>query len=176
MKNLITTNMNKVLIYIFTALFIVSCEDTDKCADRIEEHSVSENIEELDSSSCAAWTTHYKTYSLEGCEYIVVGFGHNRWGTHKGNCSNPIHKGQHPSPHQLDIVEMDSDQRDYSLSEKEKHFDCYVTEIIPEPSAIEMVAEMLTLRRVLRVACQTEMFSRSRSPRPARFIKLSKPK
>jgi hypothetical protein len=33
----------------------------------------------------------YKEYSLEGCQYIVVGFGNQRWGSHKGNCSNPIH-------------------------------------------------------------------------------------
>ena len=31
----------------------------------------------------------YKTYTLEGCEYIVVGNGN--LGTHKGNCKNPIH-------------------------------------------------------------------------------------
>lgn len=124
--------MNKVLIYIFTALFVVSCDDTDKCSGRIKEHSVSENIEELDSSSCAAWPTHYRTYSLDGCEYIVVGSGQNRWGTHKGNCSNPIHKGQHPSLPQPEIVEGNSDQLDYSSFENEKHFDCYVTEIVPD--------------------------------------------
>jgi hypothetical protein len=33
----------------------------------------------------------YKTYTLDGCEYIVVGVGQNRWGSHKGNCKNPIH-------------------------------------------------------------------------------------
>lgn len=34
----------------------------------------------------------YQEYSLEGCQYIVVGMGANRWGSHKGNCTNPIHK------------------------------------------------------------------------------------
>jgi hypothetical protein len=33
----------------------------------------------------------YEEYSLEGCQYIVVGFGKERWGSHKGNCSSPIH-------------------------------------------------------------------------------------
>ena len=33
----------------------------------------------------------YKIYTLDGCEYITVGFGQNRWGSHKGNCKNPIH-------------------------------------------------------------------------------------
>jgi hypothetical protein len=33
----------------------------------------------------------YKIFTLNGCEYIVVGVGQNRWGSHKGNCKNPIH-------------------------------------------------------------------------------------
>lgn len=32
---------------------------------------------------------NYRVYTLEGCEYIVVG---GRWGSHKGNCKNKIHK------------------------------------------------------------------------------------
>lgn len=35
---------------------------------------------------------NYKVYTLEGCEYIVVGYGKDRWGSHKGNCKNSIHK------------------------------------------------------------------------------------
>lgn len=31
-------------------------------------------------------------YTYGGCEYIKVGFGQNAWGSHKGNCINPIHK------------------------------------------------------------------------------------
>jgi hypothetical protein len=31
---------------------------------------------------------NYKVYTLEGCEYIVVGFGNTRWGSHKGDCKN----------------------------------------------------------------------------------------
>ena len=31
-------------------------------------------------------------YTYGGCEYIKVGFGQNAWGSHKGNCKNPIHK------------------------------------------------------------------------------------
>jgi hypothetical protein len=33
----------------------------------------------------------YKTYTLNQCEYIVVGFGQNRWGSHKGDCKNTDH-------------------------------------------------------------------------------------
>ena len=31
-------------------------------------------------------------YKYEGCEYIKVGYGQSIWGSHKGNCKNPIHK------------------------------------------------------------------------------------
>jgi hypothetical protein len=27
----------------------------------------------------------------DSCEYIVAGHGNNRWGSHKGDCKNPIH-------------------------------------------------------------------------------------
>ena len=38
---------------------------------------------------------HYKNvteFTYGGCEYIRVGYGQNAWGSHKGNCTNPIHK------------------------------------------------------------------------------------
>jgi hypothetical protein len=31
-------------------------------------------------------------FTYGGCEYIKVGYGDCAWGSHKGNCSNPIHK------------------------------------------------------------------------------------
>jgi len=31
-------------------------------------------------------------YTYQECEYIKVGIGTRAWGTHKGNCKNPIHK------------------------------------------------------------------------------------
>ena len=29
--------------------------------------------------------------TYDGCEYIILGYGNNSWGSHKGNCENPIH-------------------------------------------------------------------------------------
>lgn len=68
---------------------------------------------ELDSTS-QYYDQSYKVYTLEGCEYIVVGYSQLRWGSHKGNCKNPIHSNQ-------DAYET----IDSSLYQ-EKHFDCYV--------------------------------------------------
>ena len=45
---------------------------------------------ELDSTSRYS-DQNYKVYTLEGCEYLVVGYGDGRWGSHKGNCKNQIH-------------------------------------------------------------------------------------
>jgi hypothetical protein len=45
---------------------------------------------ELDSTSSYS-DQNYRTYTLEGCEYVVVGVGKERWGSHKGNCKNLIH-------------------------------------------------------------------------------------
>jgi hypothetical protein len=33
----------------------------------------------------------YRIFTLDGCEYLVVGVGQARWGSHKGDCKNPIH-------------------------------------------------------------------------------------
>jgi hypothetical protein len=44
----------------------------------------------LDSTSVYADQT-YRVYTLEGCEYVAIGVGDRQWGSHKGNCKNPIH-------------------------------------------------------------------------------------
>lgn len=72
---------------------------------------------ELDTTS-QYFDQQYRVYTLEGCEYVVVGVGNNRWGSHKGNCKNPIHN--------KDVRSCESvvDTTIY----QEKHFDCYVQE------------------------------------------------
>ena len=35
--------------------------------------------------------TDYVIYVIDSCEYIVFYSGNSTWGSHKGNCSNPIH-------------------------------------------------------------------------------------
>jgi hypothetical protein len=73
-----------VLILLFATLF-TSCDDGKRGSKAPEGKRM-----ELDSTS-RYYDQNYKTYTLEGCEYIVVGFGKDRWGSHKGNCKNPIH-------------------------------------------------------------------------------------
>jgi hypothetical protein len=75
--------MKKLLI---SSLILVSCEGNVQVSTKPNLHRM-----ELDSNS-KYYDQNYRVYTLEGCEYILVGIGNNRWGSHKGNCKNPIHK------------------------------------------------------------------------------------
>ena len=35
--------------------------------------------------------TEYSVYIIDSCEYVIFYGGSSTWGSHKGNCSNPIH-------------------------------------------------------------------------------------
>jgi hypothetical protein len=75
--------MRNILSVLIGLLVVLGCADTDKKQKnphRIELSTESKNYDQ-----------NYKVYTLEGCEYILVGAGNNRWGSHKGNCKNPIH-------------------------------------------------------------------------------------
>ena len=75
MKTLLTT------FILLTAVMLQSCE---------KDNTQSEQSMELSKTS-KLWYTQYNIYTLNGCEYIVVGVGLYRWGSHKGDCKNPIH-------------------------------------------------------------------------------------
>ena len=45
---------------------------------------------ELDSTSIYS-NRHFIIYTLDSCQYIVVGNASHQWGSHKGDCTNPIH-------------------------------------------------------------------------------------
>jgi len=82
-----------LIIIILAALVIFM---VTSCVDR---KTIDEQVQlkrdlygrELDSTSEYS-NRAYRTYTLEGCEYIVVGVGNALWGSHKGNCKNPIHQ------------------------------------------------------------------------------------
>ena len=76
--------MKRLLIVL--SIFLVSCEVKNEAPKAIDPHRM-----ELDNTS-RYYDQNYKVYTLEGCEYVVVGVGDMRWGSHKGNCKNPIHK------------------------------------------------------------------------------------
>jgi hypothetical protein len=83
----------KTVILIFIALFLFSCDN--------QKPKVKEQPIELRQQSDDHFI-NVTEYTYGDCEYIKVGYGQNAWGSHKGNCDNPIHKGQHPSPYMLE--------------------------------------------------------------------------
>ena len=78
--------MKKILILISITFLITSCNN-----DNLGPKAPNSKRMELDSTS-QYYDQNYKVYTLEGCEYIVIGSGNIRWGSHKGNCKNPIHE------------------------------------------------------------------------------------
>lgn len=67
-------------------LVVIGCKKAD-----YKEPQENLNRYELDSTS-QYYDRQYRVYTLEGCEYILVGQGNFQWGSHKGNCTNPIHE------------------------------------------------------------------------------------
>ena len=72
--------------FIISLLLILTTSCIDKSTID-EQAKIKYGRRELDSTSQYN-DRYYKVYTLEGCEYIVVGGGNIRWGSHKGNCKN----------------------------------------------------------------------------------------
>ena len=104
-------NRNIFLILFITAVVLMSL---NSCNPSPKEKLVIE-------------VTNYDIYTLDECEYVRFGHGNFSWGSHKGNCSNPIHKGQ-----SYDVDTLEIDDNDYYIAPDEKHFDCVVNEAIIE--------------------------------------------
>jgi len=77
--------MRKSILPILTSLFIlISCDEQPKVKQEIQEPAVL-------SKHTENYHQRVTEYTYEGCEYIKVGYGKSIWGSHKGNCKNPIH-------------------------------------------------------------------------------------
>jgi hypothetical protein len=68
---------------VFIAVALTSCSN---------ESSKKQEDPGVLSKDTENYYNQVKEFTYEGCEYIKVGFGKCVWGSHKGNCKNPIHK------------------------------------------------------------------------------------
>ena len=75
--------MKNILAVLVGLLVVIGCADNN--SQTPNPHKM-----ELDNTS-KYYDKNYRVYTLEGCEYIVAGAGKTQWGSHKGNCKNPIH-------------------------------------------------------------------------------------
>ncbi len=101
--------MKKIISILFLVSLLISCGETPQIESQDENRLTLDTINPTPNQN-------YRVYKLNNCEYIVVGVGHSKWGSHKGDCSNPIHTKE---------IQVDTTQ-------EEKHFDCYVSEIVEE--------------------------------------------
>jgi len=105
---------SNITIFAIVASFWVIGIIAVSCNENRGQKAPTDNRLELDNTS-NYYDQNYRIYTLEGCEYIVGGYGKTQWGSHKGNCKNPIHR-----------------EKSDTLSLQEKHFNCSVVECTKE--------------------------------------------
>ena len=85
--------MKRTLLLIGAFLLtLTSCVENGNANDPFAAEAEARSTK-LDSTSPYS-DKQYRTYTLEGCEYIVANYGSSTWGSHKGNCKNPIHSAK----------------------------------------------------------------------------------
>jgi hypothetical protein len=77
----------KYILLILTSILLLSCQSEEERQERIKANQ----SKMLDSTS-TDYYKQFKIYTLDSCQYVVVGYGDYRWGSHKGDCTNPIHQ------------------------------------------------------------------------------------
>ena len=77
----------KYIIVLLISILLVSCQSEEEKQERIKDNQ----SKMLDSTS-TDYYKQFKIYTLDSCQYVVVGYGDYRWGSHKGDCTNPIHQ------------------------------------------------------------------------------------
>jgi len=116
-------NRNKIFLILPIIITTIVLISLNSCNPNSEEQK--KEIIEL-SNDPENYYRNVQEYTYEDCEYISVGVGNSRWGSHKGNCSNPIHK-----EHSSDVARLEIEDKDY-IDPDEKHFDCVINEAIIE--------------------------------------------
>lgn len=84
------TGVEMLLVMIMGILFGMVLISFTSCEEKKETKKI-ETPKELSKHS-ENYSLIVNEYTYEGCEYIVVDFGKSKWGSHKGNCKNQIHK------------------------------------------------------------------------------------
>ena len=79
--------MIKVILTSLIILILCSCQSEQERQKSIKDSQSTE----LDSNS-THYNKQFKIWTLDSCQYIVVAYGDYRWGSHKGDCKNPIHQ------------------------------------------------------------------------------------
>jgi len=78
----------KIITTSLILLLLNACQSEQERQERIKDTQSTV----LDSTS-TDYRKQFRIYTLDSCQYVVVSPGTNyTWGSHKGDCTNPIHK------------------------------------------------------------------------------------
>lgn len=80
--------MKKIITAILLLGLVMSCGPTKKELSQPQQPRDSVLII---TNKYQNFNKNVTEYWLEGCQYIRVDYGNTCWGSHKGNCKNPIH-------------------------------------------------------------------------------------
>jgi hypothetical protein len=77
----------------FFTMMLEACEKQGISVDlkRQQADSLTVNAPDTLSKDSPYYNTDVDEYTYEGCDYIRIGSIQHSWGSHKGNCKNPIH-------------------------------------------------------------------------------------
>lgn len=98
-----------ILFIAIMAFILTGCNPNSGNPDSSKTESLDNSNNLVLDSNSRYFNKQYRVYTLGSCEYIVVGHGDMQWGSHKGDCKNPVHK----------------------IDTTEKHFDCTIQDIEP---------------------------------------------
>lgn len=74
-----------MIIGIFFGMILISFSSCE------EKKDINKELPKELSKNSENYSLTVNEYTYQGCEYIVVDFGKEKWGSHKGNCKNKIH-------------------------------------------------------------------------------------
>jgi len=67
-------------------LLLNACQSEEE-----RQQSIKDNQSTVLDSTSTNYELNYRILTLDSCQYVVVGIGTGRWGSHKGDCTNPMH-------------------------------------------------------------------------------------
>ena len=76
----------KIITTSLILLLLNACQ-----SEQERQQSIKDNQSKMLDSTSTDYYKQFKIYTLDNCQYVVVGIGTGRWGSHKGDCTNPIH-------------------------------------------------------------------------------------
>ena len=76
----------KIITTSLILLLLNACQSEEE-----RQQSVKANQSKILDSTSTDYRKQFRIYTLDSCQYIMVGVGNTSWGSHKGDCTNPIH-------------------------------------------------------------------------------------